>query len=430
MKIEALTTNGELEDAFFFSDKMGFSGSLYCFPELSPLNLLAVELGVKPDSYFGCVAANLYGAYNNKKPLVVSRDKSLIKPAFLRVLDALKAGGYVEYKRGFKGVFRGFRSRYWASDRLAQLFKLIKQNRLKDYTPPVIQMSAKVDGLKVKIPAVNKPAEVVQREAEIKAFNSLLNAHTFRLQETPFLPSLSAVYCNGDYQQGGRLYSVGRRCTVSYQGFSGDERLQITIDGEVCTELDYKCLHPHLLYAQAGIQLIGDAYAFASAAERPLAKLLLLVAFNAEDDRAVCKAFQKRVVNLYKKRRQGTLNAKDEASLHAYLKVRRGRSAYRLAEALLKQAREYHSSIASSFGSGIGTSLQNIDAHIMQLVINQCVTAGIPVLPVHDSVVCRVRDAEYVQGVMFQAFKTVTGFICPIENKKQETIFNPLRKAG
>lgn len=429
MKIQQFTMDDTgLEDGFFFSEKMGFRDRLYNFCELRPLNLLAVELGVKPDGDYGCVIANLYSAFNNRKPLVISRDVDLIKRAYLRVLDALTAGGYVEYKRGFTGVFRGFRSRYWASDRLAQLFTLIKQNRLKDYTPPVIQMSKKVDGLKVKIPTVNKPPEVVKREADIKAFNSLLNAHSFSLEETPFLPFLSAVYCNGDYQQGGRLYSVGRRCTASFQGFSGDERLQIKIDGEDCTELDYKCMHPHLLYAQAGIQFIGDAYGFASAEERPLAKLLLLVAFNAEDDTAVCKAFQKRVLELYIKHRRGTLNAKDEASLKAYLQVRRGRSAYRVAEGLLKQAKAYHSNIASAFGSGIGTSLQNTDAHIMQIIVNQCVTAGIPVLPVHDSVVCKVRDAEYVQGVMYQAFRTVTGFSCPVENKKTETT-NPFRKA-
>ena len=422
--------DAELEEAYFFSEKMGFTRAIFCFPELQPLNALAAELDLDADDDFGCVVCNLYAAFNNRKPLAVSRDRTKTKDAFLRILDALKARGYVEYRRGFTGAYRSFKSRYWACGKLVELFSLIKSNRLKDYVPPAVQMTKKIDDFKIKIPAVNKPAEILERAEQIKRYNALLNLHTFTLEGVRFLPYLSAIYCNGDYLQGGRLYSVGRRGTASYQGFSGDERLKIKIDGEEVTELDFKCLHPHILYAERGLQLRGDAYSFASAVERPLAKLLLLVTFNAENDAEVCKAFQEKIATYKKHQRQGTISTKDKKTLSAFEAVRGKLSAYRVAERLLKRAREYHIQIADAFGSGNGTRLQNTDSKIMQLIINQCVANNIPVLPVHDSVVCQARDAEYVQAIMYKAFRDITGFVCPVEDKRTDEVFNPLQVAA
>lgn len=427
---DAEFSGGELEDAFFFSDKMGFCGNIYNFQELRPLNALAAELDLPADSDFGCIICNLYAAFNNRKPLAISRDKTRTKDAFLRILSALKARGYVKYRRGFTGAYRSFISRYWACGKLVELFRLIQANRLKDYVPPVIQMTQKIDDFKVKIPAINKPVEVIERAEHIKHYNSLLNHHTFTLEGVRFLPYLSAVYCNGDYTQGGRLYSVGRRGTASFQGFSGDERLQIKIDDEDVTELDYKCLHPHLLYAERGLQLRGDAYAFASAAERPLAKLLLLVSFNAGSETEVCKSFNKKICTYRKHKRQGTLSAKDGKTLATFEAMRGKLSAYKVAARLLRQAKEYHSQIADAFGSGAGTHLQNVDANIMQVIINQCVTNNIPVLPVHDSVVCKIKDTEYVQSIMYQVFRDITGVVCPVENKRTDSIYNPLHDAA
>lgn len=422
--------DAELEDAYFFSEKMGFSRAIFCFPELRALNTLAAELDLAADDDFGCVICNLYAAFNNRKPLSISRDRTKTKDAFLRILDVLKARGYVEYRRGFTGACRSFKSRYWACGELVELFSLIKSNRLKDYVPPAVQMTKKIDDFKIKIPAVNKPAEILERAEQIKRYNALLNRHAFTIESVRFLPYLSAVYCNGDYLQGGRLYSVGRRGTASFQGFSGEERLKIKIDGEDVTELDYKCLHPHLLYAERGLQLRGDAYSFASAVERPLAKLLLLVTFNAENDTEVYKAFQEKIDTYRKHRWQGTISKKDEKTLSAFEAECGKLSAYKIAERLFKQAREYHHQIADAFGSGAGTRLQNVDSKIMQLIINQCVANNIPVLPVHDSVVCRARDTEYVQAIMYQAFIDITGFVCPVENKRTDEVFNPLQVAA
>lgn len=419
-----------LQDCYFFNPYLDFLKPVGFFPELKPLVNLADEIGVKSGGDFGCIIANLYAAFLNKKPLGCYRDKNRVSSAFLGVLDALTAWGYVEYRRGYNYAQNARISRYWARGKLLDVFCLICTGQLKDYVPPVVQMTEREGKKARKIQARNKPSEVVQREADLREYNKLLNKHIFSLFGNLFYPYLTAVYCNKSYAEGGRLYSVGRRGTACYQGFSGVERLQIKIDFEDVTELDFKCLHPHLLYAERGLQLRGDAYGFSSALERPLAKLLLLVAFNAESDRKVCAAFNDKINHMIEKQAEGTINSKDLSVLNAFYAVRGKLSAYKVAERLLKQAKKYHSQIADAFGSGAGTHLQNVDANIMQIVINQCVIHNIPVLPVHDSVVCKIKDTEYVQAVMYQAFRDMIGFVCPVENKRTDEVFNPLHIAA
>ena len=72
---------------------------------------------------------------------------------------------------------------------------------------------------------------------------------------------------------------------------------------------------------------------------------------------------------------------------------------------------ERHSAISHLLAQEyIVLNLQFIDSQIMASVIDKLASEGIPVLPVHDSVRCKVSDAERVKQVMSECYLQKTGF--------------------
>ena len=75
---------------------------------------------------------------------------------------------------------------------------------------------------------------------------------------------------------------------------------------------------------------------------------------------------------------------------------------------LLQLIMERHHPIAAHFGTkNIGLKLQKLDSELMALALNKL--SGIPCLPVHDSIRCRLSDMEQVSNAMIDAFKELHG---------------------
>jgi hypothetical protein len=75
---------------------------------------------------------------------------------------------------------------------------------------------------------------------------------------------------------------------------------------------------------------------------------------------------------------------------------------------LLQLIMDRHHPIAHHFGTkNIGLKLQKLDSELMSMALNKLV--GIPCLPVHDSIRCRVSDMEQVSNAMIDAFKELHG---------------------
>ncbi len=93
---------------------------------------------------------------------------------------------------------------------------------------------------------------------------------------------LHAIF-NREFTLYGRLQTRGHR---HYQGFSEDDRREITINGDPVVELDYSGLHPYLLYAKEGIQFWRDPYSIIDSRPevRPFLKIILLAMLNAKDE--------------------------------------------------------------------------------------------------------------------------------------------------
>ena len=77
-----------------------------------------------------------------------------------------------------------------------------------------------------------------------------------------------------------------------------------------------------------------------------------------------------------------------------------------LVDALLAR----HQPIAHLLGTrDIGLRLQNLDSKIMAACIEQAVAQNIPVLSIHDSIICQRKDRGIIYGIMRSTYLTATG---------------------
>jgi hypothetical protein len=83
-------------------------------------------------------------------------------------------------------------------------------------------------------------------------------------------------------------------------------------------------------------------------------------------------------------------------------------------EDLLNLLLQRHEPVAHYFGTDrIGLRLQKMDSEVMTSAIDKL--KGIPCLPVHDSIRCKVSDVGVVKSAMKSAFKEVTGQSIPVD---------------
>lgn len=193
------------------------------------------------------------------------------------------------------------------------------------------------------------------------------------------------VFNNGSFKQGGRYYGAW------WIGCPSILRKYITIQGESTVELDYSNIHINLLYAFKKInfaELKTDAYMLVdNDPDRKLNKLILLTAYNAESPRDTARAV------FDKARREGTLNR---------YKLKNHQQIYDKLE-LLKQK---HQPIEEFIAKGYGSKLQYHDSCVLEQLIKHFTKHNVPILTVHDSIICQRRHLDFVRDKMRELYST------------------------
>ena len=191
------------------------------------------------------------------------------------------------------------------------------------------------------------------------------------------------VFNNGSFYEGGRYYGG------FWVGCPGVLRKYITINGEKTCELDYSGIHINLLYAFKKInfaELRTDAYELVdNDPERKLNKLILLTAYNAENPKDTASAvFDK---------------ARLDGTLHRY-NLRGHQQIYDKLE-LLKQK---HEPIKEFIANKFGSKLQYHDSCVIEQLIKHFTKHKIPILTVHDSIICQRRYRDFVRDKMLELY--------------------------
>lgn len=196
---------------------------------------------------------------------------------------------------------------------------------------------------------------------------------------TGVLPSPMVRIFNRTFNRGGRYYALGG----GWQSMSKDARKLITIGGESVVEIDYKTLHPALLYAQAGAALPDDSYAIPGW-PRSLVKLGLLILVNAPTK---AKA---RLAIAHHKEMAPVAEPGSQLALAA-------------ADQLMEDVKAAHPRIAKYFHSDKGAELMCLDSAIAETVMHIMLLNGVTVLPVHDSFLVQASKAELLEDAMQRA---------------------------
>jgi hypothetical protein len=180
------------------------------------------------------------------------------------------------------------------------------------------------------------------------------------------------VFNRRSFKLGGRSYGPW------WQNIKAEDREVIQINGCRTVELDYRQLHPNLLYAKAGQSLIGDAYDI-DGWPRKLVKQATNTLINADDELSARRSIARSIG---------------------------GKGAFEKASRLIALIRAKHAAISEYFGTGAGLRLMRIDsdmAESVQLALNR---AGIVSLPVHDSFIVQADHAGALEQAMDDALQS------------------------
>lgn len=205
----------------------------------------------------------------------------------------------------------------------------------------------------------------------------MTNDHRDNVRESLFIDftkrSLVRIFNNSDWQQGGRFYRGW------WQSVPKEYRRYITINEKQTCELDYSTLHPHLLYAEAGCQLEGDAYDINKPA---IPRDMIKTTFN-------------KMLNT-------TATLREPAN---FSETQFGLDWKQFQQAIA----ERHAPIKQFFNKGYGLQLQRKDSDLAQSIILDFIDLGYTCLPIHDSFIVHHALADKLKGVMEDKFMGLTG---------------------
>ena len=180
-----------------------------------------------------------------------------------------------------------------------------------------------------------------------------------------------------NWQEGGRLYGGW------WQTVPKSERTNLTIDGQTTVELDYARLHPTILYAQRGLVLDADPYT--------------VPGFDTPGMREVGKRTFNRLLNGKAVRLQP--DQQDLSQLGPDIPF----------NAFVEALRTKHLPIADAFGTKVSARLQRVDSDIIVEVLRRTSDAGVPALPIHDSVIVPETEEALARTAMSEAYRHVVG---------------------
>lgn len=284
-------------------------------------------------------------------------------------------------------------SRIWATEKFLREFPetLI---RIRHEYKQVVELYKKDKKGKLERIDYKETKRTIRMDKILRGLNKINEETNWNVQDTMtgdvygVGTSLRAIFHN-NFNSYGRLHSKGHR---HFQGISGELRCSgMYIDNKKTVELDFKGLHPNILYAYEGIQFTGDPYSIVHPEPliRPLLKNILLFSLNAENKTKARQAVQ------------GWVNKQGKE----YARIMRECGITSVVDIMTKM--EYaHKPIVHHFYSQSKKALDVFrkDSEIALEVIYHFVKQGIPILPIHDSFIVERKYEDELKGVMKEMF--------------------------
>ena len=365
---------------------------------------------------------------NNLKVKSIYNPKAINPEKLRAVLDALEANNYIDtiaHSHSDNPNQKNTTSRARASKTLQELFSTLNTTEfdmIEDPNTPLVKLNEfdvnpeTGEQLKTKHPVEYDQTlpHVVEMVKVLRAYNDLLSRTHIHLAniKKPYITRINKktgkevnVQISNTSKTVRRVFSRGRwdcfgRFSGGFWQRVGDTeenpyRRNIRINNETTVELDYNSLHPNILTIEAGLEPLEDVYTigyqvdeqFDQLEQRQIMKGLVLNLLNAKTSELAYSAFR------YNKPEKHPFRKLSNAKLEAFT------------TALTKK----HPHLTDKIGNDEGIRLMFIDSQIMNVIIDKATKREIPILTVHDSVICREKDEPYVRTLMREATKQVVG---------------------
>ena len=357
---------------------------------------LHLNVGTKQDQKridFEVLIVNLLDQF--KKPVTISLNQNDWKYTrynkssyfIVELIEKLHQLKLINMKKGYYFQLDTRLTRIWPTDKLLECFpehsigviskpnELVilhdEKGKLKEYDDT--RETWRIRSILSRVNEVNSKADI--KYLDYKLYSNLVSI--FKERFTWY----------------GRLHTKGYR---HYQGFSGEERAEFTINGDPIIEKDYRGLHPYLLYASEGFQYYGDPYSVID--KRPEVRLFLKITLLAMIN-AKSKYSAKMAMDKWLRR-------------HPEEKIKLSKLGITNANPFIDEFFKAHQRIAHLFckGKDTGMRIMNKDSKIALDVINYFAKKNIPILSVHDSFIVQYQYEDELVQVMRDMYKKHTGF--------------------
>jgi hypothetical protein len=376
---------------------------------------------------FSMLLANLLNALNTEGSLIVPRrthhtPNAAINPLNItptitnNVTNYLALVGLVTSHTGKSNEYEGNASWLTPTEELeVRLIRSEARIRLARGTHAIV---LKDRGKKHrKLPTDNAAQlEITRLSKPVRVHNKAWLEHRLTYQGRHTVPFIKRTFNNDSLALGGRFYNEGSH----YQNLPCKERKKLLIDGAVTVEIDYKSIHFNLLYSQTDSNAPKDPYEV-KGYTRATMKSACLILLNSENlpafKRNVTKSGNPKTIeavtkyrqelSLYNEHRARGLKVKPPFKPLSFEGFIDGIPEGTIGLDLLTAIEDAHEPIKHLFGTpDIGLRLQYLDSEIMALAILKL--EGMPVLPVHDSLICKVSDYLEVETAMLDAYYELT----------------------
>ena len=315
------------------------------------------------------------------------------------LLDALKwfiAEGYLEQASGVtRPKKKNSKKRQWLPKAYKLTARWLSEISNKPLSDPLLirrnplagywECRKKIDGAKVAVTPSDRQlklhkAMLADTDQALEAYDKFMVNVVTSIGHSAINPaqlSMMRIFSNGSLKQGGRLYSA-------VQNYKKETRKYLYFDDEPTLEIDYSAFHPHLIYHQAGQEFKGDDPYVIEGFDRDHVK----VAFNIMLNRRGSKD---------NKSAAETISEELDVDLLQ-------------ATALENAILQLHAPIAGQFNSGAGLRLQRLDSNIALSIVNHFITEHQrPIICIHDSFICSVRDTETLILLMADYYSVIVG---------------------
>lgn len=273
-----------------------------------------------------------------------------------------------------------------------KLYDTVCKKTVIEYKPDFVYlMKGKInesDNNRQYIPLPKSP-RLRQIRAIMEPYHKLIEQHkitcnvpSHKIQRHP-LPDVRFKYpiviFSDNLESNGRLYNS------FWTGCKREYRKYLRIDGSQCVELDFKSMHPNILYQMEGYPPQRHIYLYSKAdARRNVVKLLLLALINIKFKRTL------------KETRSHTIQAaiQEFKSKHGIFLE------YQDVSRLLSEIETRHTPILKHFYNSAWRYCTAFESNLIKNIIKTATKKNILVLSVHDSVICKAKDIDVISAII------------------------------